>query len=183
MPLLWVRTAASEQWQAMSLDGTNQAVYLAADAARPVVAADVRHRPKSPLGHLLKHDDRGGHENWVLLAGEDSPIRVNGEPASVCVHAMRHGDELRLGPGLPVVVFSAEHVAAVETYDEDPAGVPCARCGQPVTAGSPAVRCAHCRAWFHQTDKLPCYTYDETCSRCRQPISLEGEPQWLPEAL
>ena len=49
--------------------------------------------------------------------------------------------------------------------------------------GLPADEEMELKAWFHQSDKLPCYTYDETCSRCRQPISLEGEPQWLPEAL
>lgn len=122
-------------------------------------------------------------DGWAVVARSEH-VRVNGIalPAGLAVLADR--DEIQL-PGVGPVWFSTEIVArVVEAPALDGRTPRCPRCREPIEAGSPAVLCAGCRVWYHQTPARPCYTYqDAPCSACGELCELDGDFRWSPEEL
>ncbi|MBM4093116.1 MAG: hypothetical protein FJ276_27460 [Planctomycetes bacterium] len=54
----------------------------------------------------------------------------------------------------------------------------------PLISGAPAVCCPICRAWHHQTDERPCWTYSDFCAACpAQRTALDGRLSRTPEDL
>ena len=159
MSHVWIRESAtpSADWSA---------VLLAPDS-----------RPVHPLVDLRRV--RGDAETFVVLG--TSAVRVNGAPLDVGIRVLRDRDELRVDGCR--VYFSTESLAELVPFPGADRPVFCARCKLEISAGTPAVRCPACTVWHHQTDRLPCFTYRETCSTCPQPSALDAGYRWSPEEL
>jgi len=123
------------------------------------------------------------NEEHVLIAPRDVRIRINGDPLDTGIRALSDRDEIRVGPA-GHLFYSTEAVAAVVPFPED--SMPCARCGDPIVKGEPAVRCPepNCRAWHHQKPGLECWTFENTpCARCDRTTTLDGALRFRPEDL
>jgi hypothetical protein len=60
----------------------------------------------------------------------------------------------------------------------------CPRCKQRLERADLAVKCPRCRAWHHQSEKFPCWTYDSTCALCQHQLTaLDAGYSWTPEEL
>jgi hypothetical protein len=103
----------------------------------------------------------------ALLARDEAAVTVNGEPV-LPLRVLDDRDEVAVAGG-PVEIAPF------------PAGLPdtrCGRCKGELGAGESAVRCPHCGAWHHQTEDLPCWTYDSSCSTCaRATTGCAWEPE------
>jgi hypothetical protein len=131
-------------------------------------------RPESEPPGSCSLPERTGNGRW------------NGLPLPLGVRVLRHRDEIRLG-SLGTAFFSTETLARVVKYP-GPAAVKCARCGDTIETGLPAVQCPNCDVWYHQgidgagRDK-PCWTYAPTCIFCPHGTRLDAGYQWSPEDL
>jgi len=56
----------------------------------------------------------------------------------------------------------------------------CARCCGPFTDGEHTITCPRCRARYHDSDSLRCWTYGPVCARCHRSTS---ETLWEPAPL
>ncbi len=125
--------------------------------------------------------DRGlipSGDAWVLLAGPDT--RMNGTPLVTGIRVLRDRDELVVGGDR--MFFSTESLATIAPFD-GPVAVSCPRCRLEVVPGTPAVVCPGCRVVHHQSDELPCFTYDPRCAACDHATALDAGFRWTPEAL
>jgi hypothetical protein len=119
---------------------------------------------------------------WALLAAPGSPVRVNGRSLTLGIHALRDRDEVALGAHR--VFFSTEELARVVPFPGLAQPAFCPRCKQKIEPGVPAVSCPGCRAWHHQTEKFPCWSYAPTCALCQaQSTALDAGYTWTPEEL
>jgi hypothetical protein len=118
-------------------------------------------------------------ERWVLIGS--ATVSVNALPLLVGLHVLRDRDEIRLGEMR--VFFSTETLAAVAACPAAPEPLKCPRCTQTIDTGAPAVRCPQCGVWHHQSERLPCWTYVDTCQLCDQTTALDGTYRWTPEDL
>jgi len=64
--------------------------------------------------------------------------------------------------------FSTEELARVVSFPGLAQPAFCPRCKQKIDLGDQAVCCPSCRAWSHQSEKFPCWTYAQTCALCQQ---------------
>lgn len=119
---------------------------------------------------------------WILLAPAGDDVTVNGESVPTGIRTLRDRDVIQLDDRGPVY-FSSERLARVTSCPKTERAIYCARCKTLIEAGSPAVECPRCSAWHHQTAKLPCFRYDETCSLCQQPTDFDAGFSWCPEDL
>ena len=103
---------------------------------------------------------------------------VTGASLEAGVRALRHRDELRLGPAR--AWFSTERLAGIETWvgDETPG---CPRCATPVEPGHSFVRCPACEVVHHQMDDRDCWTHADRCALCSQPSALDAGFRFRPE--
>ena len=137
---------------------------------------------------LLLRQPAAAEQRWALLCRELAPeseepaVYVNGEPVLTGLRALEDLDELRIGAG-DRTFFSTETLATVQPYPSDHPALPCARCRQDLTPGTPGVACPQCGVWHHQTEDLPCWTYSENCAYCDQPTDLGSGYRWTPEEL
>jgi hypothetical protein len=119
---------------------------------------------------------RAGRE-WVLVAAPEAAVWVNGQHVTGLIRVLRDRDEIRAGDAR--YFFSREQLPRVETHTGE--AVRCARCKTLIEAGQPVVRCPSCGTIHHQSEELPCWTYDAKCSMCGQMTELEAGFQWVPE--
>lgn len=123
-----------------------------------------------------KADDQ---ENWVILAGHESGIAINGLPLLFGIRVLRDRDEIRWGPE-GFAFLSLEEPASVVDLPQGGSKIFCPRCKQEIMPGTPAVQCPGCRVWHHQSETLPCYTYAENCATCMRKTQMDGEYDWSP---
>ena len=131
---------------------------------------------------IVPPDAAGRSPAWVLLAGLEASLRVNGLPLVLGIHALRNRDEICVAGQRHF--FSTEELAHVTPFPGLAQPAFCPRCKQKVEVGAPAVACPHCHAWHHQSDEFPCWTYDSTCALCQlQSTALDAGYSWTPDTL
>jgi hypothetical protein len=143
----------------------------------------------SPVGsldaaeiRLMPPDAAGVSQSWTLVGGREASLRVNGQPLALGVRALRDRDEVSVAGQR--CFFSTEELAHVVPFPKLPQTIFCPRCKQKMEVGEPAVSCPHCRAWHHQSEKFPCWTYSTTCALCQlQATALDASYAWTPEML
>ncbi len=162
MAHLWL--PADDGWSPSPLPLTNGGV-------RPPGAADA-----------LLVSVGGDEREWALITRASTAVTINGCRMAGGLHLLRDRDEIRLGLGQPWF-FSTETLAVVDVAPPSDVARKCPRCKQDIAAGSKAVRCPGCDVWYHQSAKLPCWTYAETCALCEQPTQFEAGYRFTPEAL
>lgn len=118
--------------------------------------------------------------DWVILAGTDARLRINGVSVAIGLATLRHRDEVCLVGGTPIF-FSTERLASVETYRSDEAPR-CPRCSLPIELGDSFVCCPGCDVIYHQLPDRECWTY-APCSLCDQSSDLAAGYRWHPEDL
>lgn len=124
-------------------------------------------------------------EAWILLSEPGGAVVLNGDPVRAGVVVLQSRDEIRLESGERFFLLT-ERAAAVETYT--PAGedeIRCARCRRWLVPGDEIVRCpaGQCGVISHQSEKLPCFTYADSCAACGQASEIGNGPMWSPEEL
>jgi hypothetical protein len=125
-------------------------------------------------------------ECWALLTSPEAHVHHNAQRVLLGLVVLADRDEIRvtdaLSPQGRRFYFSAQSMARVEPA---PAGLAsCPRCKLPIDAQSPAIRCPRCRAWHHQRDDRPCWTYADRCASCHdQDTSPDGHLSWTPEEI
>jgi hypothetical protein len=127
-------------------------------------------------------DGAGVSPSWTLLGGRETTLRINGQPLVLGIRALRDRDEISIAGQR--CFFSMEEFARVVLFPGLAQPACCPRCKQKVEVGDLAVACPHCRAWHHQSEKFPCWTYDSTCALCQlQNTALDAGYAWTPERL
>ena len=119
---------------------------------------------------------------WVLFGKEASGVRLNGQSLLAGIAVLRDRDEILIG-GRTRLYFSTEEHARIEPFPGAAEPVFCARCRQPIQAGTPAVRCPGCGHWCEQSEAKPCWTYGPMCPLCDQPTAFDTGLRWTPEEL
>jgi hypothetical protein len=131
---------------------------------------------------LLPPDAAGVSPSWTLLGGRGASLRVNGQPLVLGVRALRDRDEISIAGHR--CFFSTEELAGIVPFPGLAQLAYCPRCKQKMEFGVPAVACPRCRAWHHQSEKFPCWTYGSSCALCQtQSTALEAGYSWTPESL
>lgn len=173
MAHFWVRYDG--EWAIAALDGDALVLGSWNGSSQEKSSAD---EPR------VQRVDSGAGSGWVLLAGPDCDVSVNGLPLLAGIRLLADRDEIRVAGASPVY-FSAEALARIEPLPDTGREVICPRCRQPIEKGTPAVRCpsSSCGVWHHESERFPCWTYAATCSLCPQPTDLEAGFQWTPEGI
>jgi Zn finger protein HypA/HybF involved in hydrogenase expression len=178
MPHFWI-IDDSNGWAVQPLAGESCLAVAAGHGLRltppsgMLGLADVRVQPPDPAG---------GAPLWTLLGGQEAALRVNGQPLALGIRALRDRDEISVAGQR--CFFSTEELALVVPFPGMAQTVFCPRCKQKMEVGDPAVSCPHCRAWHHQSEKFPCWTYEPTCALCHvQSTALDAGYAWTPEML
>jgi hypothetical protein len=183
MPHVWnlVKEDAGGRWVAAALAGDGFVVTCNGDGQEL----------KSPAGAVAAA--RGsvlilpsGHPDaalrWTLLAGRDAGVRINGLPLALGIRALADKDEILAGGRR--LFFSTEELARVIPFPGLAQAAFCPRCKQIIEPGDLAVCCPGCRAWSHQSERYPCWTYGQTCALCQQQsTALDAGFNFNPAAL
>jgi hypothetical protein len=131
---------------------------------------------------VLPAEGAGPSPTWALLAGPSATLRVNGQPLVLGIRVLRDRDEISFDGHRGF--FSTEELAQIVPFPGLPQPAFCPRCKQKMETGDLAVVCPHCRAWHHQSEKYPCWTYGGTCALCQvQSTALDAGYTWTPEKL
>lgn len=149
----------------------------------------VEARLTPPYGQLAAEDVRvlpvakgAGSPEWVLVAGQQVRLHLNGEPLQLGLRVLRHKDEIRIGGQR--CYFSTEELAKVIAFEGLAQPVFCPRCKEKIEPGDLCVRCPNCGAYHHQSERFPCWTYAPTCAVCgQQSTELDAGYSWTPEML
>ena len=169
----WRATSLSRESCALTL--ASGGLRLGAPARGPALATSV----VSILAAALP----GARPVWTLLAGPQCMVRINAQPLGLGIRVLRDRDEISFAGQR--CFFSTEEFARIVPFSglAQPAAH-CPRCKQRMEPGEPAVACPHCRAWHHQSEKYPCWTYATTCALCQiQSTALDAGYSWTPEML
>jgi hypothetical protein len=182
MSHLWIekRNDAEERgWQPAALAGGGCAV--AADGS------GIHFHP--PAGEqtggagvitILQTRPSGGRSEWALLFRNETAVRVNGRLLAINIRTLRDKDEIRVNGQR--MFFSTEELARVVSFPGLSQPAFCPRCKQKIEPGELAVCCPQCQAWSHQSEKLPCWTYDTRCALCQQqPTEMNAGFTFNPE--
>jgi hypothetical protein len=151
------RPASGDEWSPLPLVGAALALHPTVQLRRSAAEPDI----------------------WVVVGA--ASLRVNGEPLDAGIRVLRDRDELRAGSRR--AFFSAESPVELVAFPAPDRAVLCPRCKLEIPPASPAVRCPQCRVWHHQSDDLPCWTYDRHCATCDRPSALDAGFRWTPEGL
>jgi len=176
MPHLWVKND-EDRWAVLPLEADG--FELSTNRPRPL--------PKLPANDsalkavLLRHT-RDEETSWVLIAGREREVRLNGVHLALGVQCVADRDEITV-PGAGTFYFSTESLARVESFPDANQALYCPRCKQSLEPGKSGVNCPQCRTWYHQTEDLPCWSYAETCALCPQVTDLNAGFRWTPEEL
>lgn len=181
MAHLWVRQPdQANHWNIVRLAFAGRG-YALVDDAMPV-----RHRNgKTDLPLIVPDCGDRQRELWVLIAGHETGLRINGQLLSgTGIHVLADRDEIVLGNSTRLF-FGAEELAAVTPFSAAGAAEPsmCPRCKKAIAEGAAAVRCPQCRVWYHQESDRNCWTYDEVCVMCRHTTALDAGFSWTPQNL
>ena len=123
----------------------------------------------------------GANARWMVAAGVDAPLRVNGIPlGGVGIRVLSDRDEIAI-PGVGSAYYSSEVLAEVVPFPASDRAVFCGRCRQAIAAGSPAVKCPGCGVWYDQSEELPCWRFSERCAYCTTSTALDAGLTWVPE--
>lgn len=177
MAHLWLQKKAPE-WMPHPLAGSEFA--LKSFLAEILEDAPAASRAPSDVRFVKTATDN--QENWVVVAGHESDIAINGFPLLLGICVLRDRDEIRWSPE-DFAFFSSEELASVTDLPQGSQKIFCPRCKQEIMVGTPAVRCPRCGIWHHQSEDLPCYTYAETCATCTHKASLDSGYEWIPEEI
>jgi len=131
--------------------------------------------------HLLPTPSAGGL-NWVLLAGVDTEVAINGLRLKSGIRVLSDRDEISIA-GRETYYFSTETLAAVQTFAGADRRLFCPRCKDEIAPGDASVKCPQCRLIHHQSEDRPCWTYAETCAACAQRSDLQHGYRWTPDGL
>jgi hypothetical protein len=173
MPLLWIDRDPA--WAVLPLG--ELCVALTADRERPACLDPA----DGGIGALVVRMEQGG-DVWTLIAHHAGPpVRVNGSPLLLGVRVLRDKDEIRIQGSR--FFFSTESQPHIEPFPGSAKTTFCPRCKEAIEKDSPAVRCPGCGVWHHQSEDLPCWTYDARCALCDQPSALDAGYRWTPEEL
>jgi hypothetical protein len=167
MPHVWnlIKEGAEEHWEATALSGDGCVATYSGDVVEL----------KSPAGVGLLNPDSvlivpaSTPESpllWTLLSGRGASVRVNGRLLALGIRALEDKDEILAGGHR--MFFSAEELARVVAFPGLAQPAFCPRCKQKIEPSDLAVCCPTCRAWSHQSEKFPCWTYDKSCALCQQ---------------
>lgn len=177
MAHLWLKNN-SEEWAVLPLEA--DAFVLTTNPPQPLRNAHAIDERASTV--LLLCDRRAGGGSWVLLAGRERDVRVNGAALTLGVRVVSDRDEIFVA-GTGTLYFSIESLARVETFPGAEQRLYCPRCKQEVKKDSQAVKCPQCLVWHHQSEELPCWSYAETCALCPQPTGMDAGYRWTPEGI
>ncbi len=190
---------ASHAWSILKLEGDRYRLALQrppkgvgradqpGSTARLVVADRGGRLSRNGVLLLIRNPVQGGTEpprspaDWVVLAGRDSRVRLNGVPVALGLAALRHRDELCFDGGAPLY-FSTERVASVERYEASDSPR-CPRCTLGIEAGDSYVCCPRCGVLYHQGRTRKCWTYAEFCALCPHSTDLAAGLRWSPDVL
>ena len=179
MAVIWQESPANA-WAAAPLE--SRRFRLAADGLAEV-SSDARVRSTPSAVQLLRGRTAG--QPWVLLAGKDAGVRVNGLGLELGVRVLRDRDEIFLARPRRRFYFSAESLPRVERFPHDLRAASCPRCHRLIHAGSLAVRCPNqeCGVWHHEAADCHCWTEGEHCALCETPTELRAGFRWSPQDL
>lgn len=181
---LWMQDKAGE-WTAKPLDDWIELLdYDARDlpcgyrddrAERTVAIA----RMENPAGYTLI-----ASWLWVLQAGAQSRVRVNGTQMWDRYQLLHDRDEIQTRNKR--FYFAAESPPMLSTYKPDPWSPleekpACARCERPIEPFSKAVCCPQCGRWHHESHEVSCWSQGESCAHCSQATALSVGFDWYPE--
>lgn len=183
MAHLWVPDDKTGDWHVAELDGDLfQLSPRGPEALGDSDSDDPAWRPA-----LLINRGNGQENEWVLLAGDATKVRLNGSPLWLAMRVLSERDEIVVSDPASTdwqrFFFSNERLARIEPFPATQDPVPCARCKMPILHGQPAVLCPACRLWHHDADDRHCWTYMEHCAGCDYQTELNGRYRWTPEAL
>ncbi|HLK60320.1 MAG TPA: hypothetical protein VKU00_27400 [Chthonomonadaceae bacterium] len=173
MANLWVEQDG--KWGVLPLEA--ERYVITGERQRPVAAAG----GQGPVCGALLPVAASGTE-WALLCPPGA-CRVNGEPVSLGIRALRDRDEIGLAGGIRLF-FSSESLARVAPFAGADQAIFCPRCCLEIAPGVPAVVCPGCGTTFHQDEAagLPCFTYG-VCTICGLPGALDSGFRWIPQEL
>jgi Zn finger protein HypA/HybF involved in hydrogenase expression len=177
MTHLWVKND-SERWAVLPLEA--DAYLLTTDPPGPW-----RSLPgvDGAVSNVVLLCQKGTEEDsWILVAGREREVRINGDQLTLGVHTVLDRDEIQI-VGTGALYFSTECLARIEVFPGSAERLYCPRCKQAVEPATTAVKCPQCRTWYHQADDLPCWLYAETCGLCPQPTDFKAGFRWTPEEL
>jgi hypothetical protein len=172
MAHLWI--SEFDEWTPRPLGGQPGSPLFPLPAGNLGPNAGVFLRRAAPTADTAK-------SGWHLLVPPFTRVRVNGEPVSLGIRALRDRDEIRV-PGAEPMFFSNEELMAIQPFAGSPEGK-CPRCAKSISPLSPAVRCAGCHTWYHQTEARACFSYgpNPICVLCGADTVVSGEYSWIPE--
>jgi hypothetical protein len=178
MAHIWTSKTEGE-WAMQTLTGE---ISLSVSARGEVRVAPPSGQPLQDDIRVLPPDAAGVSPSWTLFGGWEASIFVNGQPLALGLRALRDRDEILFAGQR--CFFSMEELARVVPFPGLTQAAYCPRCKQKVEPAEPAVACPHCRAWHHQSEKFPCWTYGSTCALCQlQSTALDAGYEWTPELL
>lgn len=183
MAHIWniIKKDAGECWAAAALAGEGHGVICYSDGVELKALVGVGQLvPGSVL--ILPAGRPTTNPRWTLLAGRGAGVRVNGLPLALGIRALVDKDEILAGGQR--LFFSTEELARVVPFPGLAQPAFCPRCKQKIEPSDLAVCCPSCRAWSHQSEKFPCWTYDTTCALCqRQSTALDAGYNFDPATL
>ena len=171
------RTGPGPVWVAFPL---NEAALEMSSPPRAVTPSVWGEHARGAVFLVPCKSEGEGQPVWVLIAGWEREVAVNGIPLKTGLRVLADRDEIRLG-GQEPMYFSAESLATVTIFAGAERPVYCGRCRQELRAGDACVRCPRCGVYYHQTEEFPCWTYAERCAFCPQPTALDTGLAWTPE--
>lgn len=136
-------------------------------------------RVEEPMGSLATSTPI-----WVLIAGSQAKIRVNGVALIDRFRLLQDRDEIRIrtkrsyfAAKSPPMVIKYRGANPEAREDHPPL---CARCERSIEPFIQAVCCSKCLSWHHQSEDEPCWTQSESCAVCSQVTDLNAF-EWRPE--
>ncbi len=126
------------------------------------------------LGGALLCRFAGKH---VLVARRPNLVLVNGRPVPAGIRVLAHRDQIHVG--MSGWWFSAEDPSHIEPFPGGEVQL-CPRCRLKIDKETPSVHCA-CGAWFHRSERLPCFDYAANCPVCHRETTLSPTSAGLEE--
>ena len=144
--------------------------------------SDGQARRQAPSLH--RSAPSSGSAAFSLLVPRGSKLSVNQCRITAGLRVLRHRDAIRIGQA-PVLYFSTEKLAGVETFPGSDEPTHCPRCCSEIHPNDDVVRCPSCQVALHHMPAggRGCFTYSPTCPVCGGPTDLRAEYQWHPGML
>ncbi len=178
MSHLWVRTSGNghRDWAIVRLDAAGAGFTLVQEA----MPVQRRASLSRELPALVVDRADAQRDVWVLLAGHDDHVRVNGLGIEgTGIHVLKDKDEIIL-PWGERLFFSTEELPQIVEFKGSQEPTFCPRCKQFIAAGDLVVRCPQCRVWYHQKAERLCWTYHEACVGCKRRTDMSAGYAWMP---